>query len=185
MSPFPSRLAPLLLLALLAALAACGESQEAEEIGEPLSTNLLRLTSPAFGEGETIPTRYTCDGEDVPPPLTWEDVPTGVNAYALIMDDPDAPAGTWVHWVLYDVPATVRELPDGEAAPAGTQGQNSWDEPGYGGPCPPSGEHRYFFKLYALDGELGLAPGADKETVLDAMQGHVLAQGQLMGVYAR
>lgn len=182
---FPIRLTLLLLLTLTVGISACGEEDEIAEEERPLSTNLLTLTSPAFNEGDTIPSRYTCDGADVPPPLTWQDVPTGVESYALIMDDPDAPGGIWVHWVLYNIPEDVRALPDGEPSGTGVQGQNSWGDAGYGGPCPPSGEHRYFFKLYALNTELELEAGADKETLLAAMEGRVIAQGQLMGVYAR
>ena len=177
----------LIPLFMLLALAACtgedGAEAPADEEEELLATNLLALSSPAFGEGETIPIQYTCEGEDVPPPLTWQEPPTGVDAFALIMDDPDAPAGTWVHWVLYNIPPEMREV--GTGAP-GLTGTNSWGREAYGGPCPPPGtEHRYFFKLYALDTTLSLEPGADKETVLNAMEGHVLARGQLMGRFER
>ena len=180
-----ARPARFLLLALLALLVACAANEERADEEAPLATDLLTLTSPAFGEGERIPTRYTCDGEDAPPPLTWTDVPAGVATYALVMDDPDAPGRTWVHWIRYNIPGDVRELPDGESTATGVGGENSWGDTGYGGPCPPDGEHRYFFKLYALDVELDLAEGADKDTLLDAVEGHVVAQGQLMGTYER
>ncbi len=142
--------------------------------------------STAFNEGETIPTRYTCDGEDVSPPLQWSAMPSGTQSFALIVDDPDAPIGIWVHWVLFDIPGDAEGL--AEAANSGTVGANSWGDNAYGGPCPPpkDGAHRYFFKLYALDvEELGLAPGASKEELEVAMQGHVLAEIQLMGTYER
>lgn len=185
MSLFRTRPAKFLFLALSALLVACAAGEESVGEDVPLSSNLLTLTSPAFGEGERIPARYTCDGADEPPPLTWTDIPTGVATYALVMDDPDAPGQTWVHWVLFNIPEDIRELPDGETSSAGVGGENSWGDIGYGGPCPPDGEHRYFFKLYALDVELDLAAGADKDALLGAIEGHVLAQGQLMGTYER
>ncbi len=151
----------------------------------------LRITSSAFAHGDPIPVKHTCDGEDVSPPLKWGDAPEGTKSFALISDDPDAPVGTWVHWVIYDIPAEVTELP--EAVPASEQldngarqGRNDFKRIGYGGPCPPRGNpHRYFFKLYALDTFLGLKPGAKKKDVLRAMEGHVLAQAELMGTYKR
>jgi len=151
----------------------------------------LELTSSAFKEGESIPTKHTCYGDDVSPPLKWSGIPNSAKSLALICDDPDAPAGTWVHWVLYDLPANVNELPEGIAAsettPQGAkQGVNDFQRVGYGGPCPPSGKpHRYFFKLYALDAELSLKPRATKSDLLNAMKGHTLAEGQLMGTYKR
>ena len=150
----------------------------------PMSS-ALTLSSPAFAYGETIPRRYTCDGEDLSPPLAWQNAPEGTQAWALIMDDPDAPMGTWVHWVLYDLPAETTTLPEG-VRQAGIAGRNSWDRLGYGGPCPPPGKpHRYFFRLYALDAPLGLPPGATKAQVARAMQGHILAQAEWMGRYGR
>jgi len=150
----------------------------------------FELTSTAFASGETIPQQYTCDGDDVSPPLAWSDPPPGTQSFALIADDPDAPVGTWVHWVLYNLPAEARALP--EAIPAGAEladgsrhGKNGWGRPGYGGPCPPSGTHRYFFRLYALDTALNLAAGASNKQVLQAMEGHVLAETELMGIYTR
>lgn len=151
----------------------------------------LQLTSAAFTEGSPIPAHYTCDGRDVSPPLRWSGAPEGVRSFALIADDPDAPAGTWVHWVLYDLPAGASELPEGvppaeSVAGGGRQGRNDFGRLGYGGPCPPRGRpHRYFFKLYALDTELDLPPRATKQAVERAMRGHILAEGQLMGTYQR
>ncbi len=150
----------------------------------------FELISSAFSGGEAIPRRYTCDGEDLSPALAWEDAPEGVASFALIMDDPDAPVGTWVHWVLFNIPGTARSLeegmaPDAQLADGSRHGSNSWGRLGYGGPCPPSGIHRYFFKLYALDEALDLEPGASKEDLLEAIQGHVLAQTELMGTYSR
>jgi Raf kinase inhibitor-like YbhB/YbcL family protein len=150
----------------------------------------FELTSTAFTPGEPIPPKYTCDGQDISPPLQWSDPPQGTQNLALICDDPDAPVGTWVHWVLYNLPAKARSLP--EAVPAEAElpdgsrhGKNGWGRLDYGGPCPPSGTHRYFFKLYALDTVLDLKAGADKKQVLKAVEGHILAQAELMGVYSR
>lgn len=150
----------------------------------------LSLASEAFQNGEAIPARYSCDGEDLSPALAWRDAPSGVASYALIFDDPDAPMGTWVHWVLFNIPASVTALPEGypdrpEAADGTRNGTNNWGRLGYGGPCPPGGTHRYFFRLYALDGPLDLPPGASKQEVLDAMKGHILDQAELMGTYTR
>ncbi|NWG14890.1 MAG: YbhB/YbcL family Raf kinase inhibitor-like protein [Acidobacteria bacterium] len=150
----------------------------------------LQLTSTAFRDGAPIPARYTCDGEDLSPPLAWRDPPAGTRSFALIADDPDAPAGTWVHWVITDIPATATGLPEGippdrTLADGSRQGTNSWRRIGYGGPCPPSGTHRYFFRLYALDAALNLAPGAARGDVERAMKGHILAEAVLMGTYQR
>jgi Raf kinase inhibitor-like YbhB/YbcL family protein len=153
----------------------------------------LSLTSTAFTEGGPIPVKYTCDGADLSPPLAWSGVPQGTAALALIADDPDAPAGTWVHWVLYDLPAAFGGLPEKvskvetpQELKGAVQGRSDSHEVGYSGPCPPPGPaHRYFFKLYALAAPLGLKPGASKEEVERAMGGHVLATAQLMGTYAR
>lgn len=151
----------------------------------------MQLSSPAFAEGTAIPAKYTCDGKDLSPPLRWSGVPAGAKSLVLIADDPDAPAGTWVHWVVYDLPATVSELPEdlGKSQHVlgnAKQGLNSFKHLGYGGPCPPPGKpHRYFFKLYALDAPLELKPGASKKDIEHAMEKHILAQGQLMGTYKR
>ena len=150
----------------------------------------IKITSSAFEDGALIPAKYTCDGEDVSPPLQWEAVPEGTKSIALISDDPDAPVGTWIHWVLYNLPAEVKELaeavPADETLPGGArQGTTDFGRIGYGGPCPPSGTHRYFFKIYALDTDVDLPRGADKSELLEAMQGHILGEGRLMGKYAR
>ncbi len=145
----------------------------------------IQLTSSAFMEGGNIPRRHTCDGEDFSPPLSWSGIPAGTVSLALIVDDPDAPRGDWVHWVLVDLPPDLNGLPEGVAG-TGTAGKNDFGRLGYGGPCPPKGRnHRYYFKLYALDQTLGLKSGATKEDVEAAMAGHILAQGELMGRYGR
>ena len=150
----------------------------------------INVMSAAFVEGGMIPSTYTCDGADVSPPLAWTGVPEEAKALALICDDPDAPMGTWVHWVLFNLPASLQEL--AEAIPAekelkngAKQGRNDFRKIGYGGPCPPGGTHRYYFRLYALDTALNLPAGASKAELLKAMEGHILAQGQLMGRYKR
>jgi len=148
------------------------------------------LQSSAFQNGGSIPKKFTCEAADVSPELTWSGAPEKTQSFALIADDPDAPMGTWVHWVIYDLPANTAKLPEGvpnqEQAASGAQGKNSSGKIGYGGPCPPPGKpHRYFFKLYALDSKLNLKPGARKPEVEAAMKGHVLAQAELMGKYGR
>lgn len=150
----------------------------------------LELTSDAFAQEEAIPRKYTCDGQDISPPLSWSDPPEGTESFALICDDPDAPMGTWVHWVLFNIPADKRTLPEGipakdQLSDGSLHARNSWKRRDYGGPCPPSGTHRYFFKLYALDATLDLKAGATKKQVLRAMEGHILAQAELMGTYSR
>ena len=151
----------------------------------------MNISSTAFTEGGMVPQKYTCDGTDISPPLKWDAVPAGTKSIAIISDDPDAPVGTWVHWVLYDIPADTRQLPEDlptESNVLGTasQGQNDFRKLGYGGPAPPPGKaHRYFFKLYAVDAKTGLSASSTKEEVLDAIEGHVLAKTQLMGTYER
>ncbi len=151
----------------------------------------IELTSTAFQSGATIPKQFTGDGADRSPPLKWSEPPSGTKSLALICDDPDAPRGTWVHWVLFNLPSQIRELEEGvltkETLDNGAkQGKNDFGKIGYGGPAPPKGKpHRYFFKLYALDVAVDLPPGASKSQLLDAMKGHVLAEGQLMGKYER
>ena len=154
----------------------------------------MKITSKAFGDGQEIPSAYTCQGKDVPPALAWEGAPAGTKSFALIVDDPDAPDPkapkmTWVHWVLYDIPATATGFPEAVAPaglPAGTRdGLNDWKRTGYGGPCPPIGRHRYFFKLYALDAMLGDLGPATKADVERAMKGHVLAEAVLVGTYQK
>ena len=151
----------------------------------------MEMKSSAFTEGTNIPRKYTCDAEDLSPQLRWDKVPAGTEAFALIVDDPDAPAGTWVHWVIYDLAADTKELAEGVAKNdtvehGAKQGMNDFRRVGYYGPCPPPGSpHRYFFKLYALDTLTNLAPQATKQRLLDAIKGHVLGEAQLMGRYGR
>ena len=151
----------------------------------------LELKSPDFSSGASIPKQFSCDGADISPALAWNDPPAATQSFALIADDPDAPVGTWVHWVLFDLPANARSLPQNVPkqellADGSRQGRNDFRKIGYSGPCPPPGKpHRYFFKLYALDAKLNLQPGATKKDVERAMRGHILAQGEWMGRYAR
>jgi Raf kinase inhibitor-like YbhB/YbcL family protein len=151
---------------------------------------IMIIASPAFTEGSMLPAKYTCDGQDISPPLEWKNVPAGTKSLALIHDDPDAPMGTWVHWVAYNIPPNITKLdenvkPEKVFKNGMRQGNNDWPKIGYGGPCPPSGTHRYYFKLYALDTMLDLRPGATKTQVLQAMKGHILAEAQLIGKYQR
>ncbi|MFW5838012.1 MAG: YbhB/YbcL family Raf kinase inhibitor-like protein [Desulfovibrionaceae bacterium] len=150
----------------------------------------MQLTSPAFDHAQPIPEKYSCDGQDISPPLTISGVPDQTEALALLVDDPDAPVGDWVHWIVINLPPEAKKLPEGLPADptlqsGAVQGRNSFGKLGYGGPCPPGGTHRYFFKLYALDKKLDLAPGANKQQLLDAMQAHAVDEAQLMGTYAR
>jgi Raf kinase inhibitor-like YbhB/YbcL family protein len=156
----------------------------------PQGEKSMTIESAAFMQGKPIPEKYTCEGGDASPPMSWTNAPQGTKSFALIVDDPDAPAGLWVHWVLYNIPASTHALQAGikksEATSAGRQGVNDFKKIGYGGPCPPPGTpHRYFFKLYALDAQLPLRPRASKKDVEAAMQGHVLAPAQLIGTYQR
>jgi Raf kinase inhibitor-like YbhB/YbcL family protein len=168
-----------------------------QQMTQPPATNTpnedkpeIKLTSTAFKEGQPIPRTYTCDGVNVSPPLEWSGVAKTAKTVAIVVDDPDAPAGTWAHWVLYNLPADniglVENLPANEKLVAGGfQGKNDFEKIGYGGPCPPSGTHHYYFKIYALDSELPLKAGATKAELMKAMEGHIVLQGQLMGTYRR
>jgi len=182
-----NRVAVLISFVLCFSMWPSGKSFAREKGG----TMSLQISSTAFSAGETIPKKFTCDGPDVSPQLKWNDLPANTQSVELIMDDPDAPGGTWVHWVLYDLPANTRDLPEGVAkqeqlSSGARQGRNDFGRVGYGGPCPPPGKpHRYFFKLYALDTKLNLKAGATKADVERAMKGHILAQGELIGKYGR
>ncbi|MDD2319911.1 MAG: YbhB/YbcL family Raf kinase inhibitor-like protein [Geobacteraceae bacterium] len=145
----------------------------------------LTITCQAFNHGEAIPTRFTCDGKDLNPALEWSAPPTGTRSLALIMDDPDAPVGNWVHWVVWNIPPDTRRIEEHSVPDGAVQGLNGWKRNAYGGPCPPSGSHRYFFKLHALDTILELPESATKADLEKAMNGHILAQGELMGTYRR
>jgi Raf kinase inhibitor-like YbhB/YbcL family protein len=177
---------------LLGSLAAgCSKPKNAEASKERSTPMTITIRSAGFADDQSIPQKYTCDGEDVSPSLSWDNAPDGTKSFALICDDPDAPSGTWVHWVIYDLSAGTRELP--EAIPAkeevlsgARQGTNDFKRIGYGGPCPPKGNaHRYYFKLYALDSVLNLKAGATKGDVENAMKGHALGEGTIMGTYKR
>lgn len=148
----------------------------------------FQVFSSAFADRGWIPDLYTCQGADISPPVEWKSEPAGTRSFALVLDDPDAPGGTWDHWLLYDIGAQEHNLAQGHKAGAGVGGKNSWGKTGYGGPCPPKGHgsHRYFFRLYALDVQtLGLAPGAGRPHIEHAMNGHILAEAQYMGWYER
>ncbi len=149
----------------------------------------MELTSSAFQNGSAIPLQYSCKGEDISPPMHWEGEPENTVSFALICDDPDAPMGTWVHWVYYNIPSSIHDLPqafttDKEPSTGGIQGITSFRRTGYGGPCPPSGTHRYFFKLYALDCRVDLKNNAGKAELMEALRGHILAEAVLMGTFA-
>lgn len=189
----------ILLLILAAGAAACAppaaqDTSSAESQAITVQTEeaamSFTLTSPAFANGVAIPAEYTCRGRDLSPALAWSEPPAGTQSFALIMDDPDAPMGIWVHWVIFNIPASSRGLREGvptdpQLGDGAVQGRTSAGSTGYHGPCPPSGTHRYFFKLYALDTTLALSSKADKKDVLAAMEGHILASAELMGTFSR
>src|SRR3989344_1940186 len=142
---------------------------------------VMKIQSSAFNNNETIPVKYTCDGENINPPLSFSDIPSDAKSLALVMDDPDAPSGTWVHWTVWNIdPKTIEIVPQNAI-----EGTTSFGKPGYGGPCPPSGTHRYFFKLYALDNTLQLSASSTKEDLEKAMEGHIIGQTDLVGLYKR
>jgi Raf kinase inhibitor-like YbhB/YbcL family protein len=153
--------------------------------------NNISISAEGFKDGTTIPDVYTCKGKDISPSLSWKEIPAGTKSIALIMDDPDAPGGTFVHWVLYNVPAGTQKMPEGmpydKTLPDGSmQGMTDFGRTGYGGPCPPPGKpHRYFFKIFALDSMINLPPGASKKQLENVMAGHILAKGEIIGMYKR
>ena len=186
---------------MVACTSAATETSELPDTSQPAATSKsptteatmsLELTSNAFVNGQSIPAKYACTGRNISPALAWNDPPAGTQSFALIVDDPDAPMGTWVHWVLYNIPAKARSLPE-DLPVTGKNvnpdaifvGKNSSGKIGYDGPCPPSGTHRYYFRLYALDTLISLLPGATKEQVLKEMEGHILAQAELMGTFSK
>jgi len=157
----------------------------AASIAKSQTASNFTLTSSAFAEGKPIPAKYTCDDSNVSPALYWGGFPEKTKSFAIIMDDPDAPMGTWVHWVMYNIPATVSSIEEKAdvAKINAADGLNSWNEKGYNGPCPPGGTHRYIFKLYALDKVLTPREGMDKDTLLEAMKGHILGEARLTGLF--
>ena len=183
------------LLLTIVLLSACAPStaEPAQVVDDPLAMEeavTIELTSPAFTHEAAIPERYTCVGEDISPALAWGEPPAGTQSFALIMDDPDAPGGTWVHWVLFNIPASARSLPetfpsDATLPDGSMSGNSSFGGPGYGGPCPPVGRHRYFHKLYALDRTLDGLKSPTKAQVEAAMRGHVLGHAELVGTYEK
>jgi Raf kinase inhibitor-like YbhB/YbcL family protein len=197
-----------LFLATIPWLASCGRENPGSTssdaiLGEAKSQRgwgaTIRVSSPAFADGGTIPKVHTCDGDETSPPLAWSDIPRAARALVLICEDPDAPGGTFTHWVLFNLPPALEglaaglppkdqvDLPaaSGESPVRALQGTNDFGSPGYGGPCPPGGTHRYVFLLYALDARLESPPGTTRTELLRAMKGHILAEGRLMGRYAR
>lgn len=151
----------------------------------PENLPVMKIQSTAFKQGENIPAKYTCQGNDINPPLQITDVPSNAKSLALIMDDPDAPMGTWVHWVVWNISPQTKEIAENSVPTNAVQGKSSWGKNKYGGPCPPSGTHRYFFKLYALDNSLSLSSSADKKQLEAAMKDRIVAQAELMGTYQK
>ncbi len=171
------------LACLLLAGAAAAQTQKTEVVQMARTVTAgMSIQSPSFGMNEYIPVEFTCKGKDTSPPLLVENVPAGAKSLAMIVDDPDAPAGTWVHWVQWNIPPETRLIEAGSAPKSAVQGINSWGKAAYGGPCPPSGVHRYFFKLYALNTMLSLGRGAGKRELEAAMRGHIIARAELVGL---
>jgi len=174
-----------LIMAFFLVFVSCSKAGETTKQGPA-----LEVKSTAFGHAKSMSDKYTCDGADVSPPLEWKNAPTGTKTYAVICETPDAPTGNWVQWVIYDIPADVTKLPEsvaktGQLDNGAKQGKNDFDQTSYSGPCLPAGEHRFFFRVYALDVPANLKAGATKDQLLQTMQGHILAEGALMGVYGR
>jgi Raf kinase inhibitor-like YbhB/YbcL family protein len=168
-----------LTVAILAVSFSCASGKEKKKMSE------MKLTSPAFVTNGYIPARYTCDGTDINPPLVFANVPAEAKSLALVVDDPDAPIGMWVHWVVWNIDPATREIAEDNVPRNAAQGKNDWKRNSFGGPCPPSGVHRYFFKLYALDTRLNLGAGTTKTDLEKAMQVHVLAKAEMIGLYKR
>jgi Raf kinase inhibitor-like YbhB/YbcL family protein len=179
------------LTILLMSVAGFAIAQELNEFAGGGASMVFTVKSPAFGAGAEIPKQFTCSGSDVSPALEWSGAPAKAASFALIVDDPDAPVGTWVHWVVWNLPANVHGLPENIAKrdqldDGSQQGSNDFRKIGYNGPCPPPGKlHRYFFRLYALDAKLNLAPGATRQELDAAMKGHVLGETEYMGTFRR
>lgn len=145
----------------------------------------MQITGTALENNAKIPKKYTCDAENVSPPLSWSETPEGTQSLALVVDDPDAPAGTWIHWIVWNIDPSVKEIKENSVPAQAIQGRNSFGDTKYGGPCPPSGTHRYVFKLYALDSRLDLAQGSDIAQLEKVMEGHVIDKSELIGLYSR
>lgn len=159
--------------------------KQSKEITVQTKSGNMKLTSSTFAHNQSIPSQYTCDGANTNPPLTIFDVPTNAKSLVLIMDDPDAPAGTWVHWTIWNIDPNTKEIAENNVPQGAIQGKTSFGKPGYGGPCPPSGTHRYFFKLYALDTDLSLSPQSSVTDLEKEMSGHILDKTDLIGLYSR
>ncbi|MFC5268135.1 YbhB/YbcL family Raf kinase inhibitor-like protein [Kribbella qitaiheensis] len=178
------RLRLLLWVTVLLGTAACGGAENGKEPAVTAPSSIT-VTSPAFRDGETIPRKYTCDGEGVPPPLAWKDIPANAGALALVVDDPDAPRGTFTHWVVLDLEGTTASLAQGGVPPGVKQAKNSGGKTGYYGPCPPSGTHHYRFTVYALSGPTGIPDGAGLDDALKAIDAKTIARGRLTALYSR
>jgi Raf kinase inhibitor-like YbhB/YbcL family protein len=181
----------LVLPMMLAPFASCSNAALSSQAAQDPAPSEFRISSTAFREGESIPMRFTCKGENASPALSWTEPPNGTRSFALIVEDPDAPGGIWTHWVVYNLPGQLRRMPGNIAKQdqvpgGGLQGLNSFGNTGYGGPCPPPGDaHRYYFRLYALDAMLSLQPGAKRQDVLATAKGHILGETRLMGRFKR
>lgn len=179
----------LFFIAITGLFAGCAPAKAPEtesKVEKPvILANNMQIISPAFEHNAKIPSKYTCDGDDISPPLAISGVPEGAKSLVLISDDPDAPAGTWVHWTVWNIDPTTSKIPENSVPQAGIEGYTNFGKPGYGGPCPPFGEHRYFFKLYALDKTLDLDASAKKKDIEKKMERYILDKAELIGLYKR
>jgi Raf kinase inhibitor-like YbhB/YbcL family protein len=181
----------LILLIVFGIAPASAQNEQSSNRVDGRAVMMIQLSTSSFTPGAVIPKKFTCSGADISPELSWSAPPAGTKSWALVVDDPDAPAGTWNHWLLYNLPPSIHELPENqprtpELANGALQGKNDFGKTGYNGPCPPPGKpHRYFFRLYALDTKLDLKAGADRGTLAQAIKGHVVGEGELMGTFGR
>ena len=173
-----------LILATLLCIS-CGTTQTESPATNNLTPSTMQISSPAFDNNGSIPVKYTCNGEDINPPLVIAEVPEEAQSLVLIVDDPDAPVGNWTHWLMWNIDPSTAEIAENSVSDGAVQGTNSWGRNDYGGPCPPSGTHRYFFKLYALDTKLDLASSADQSDLEKTIEGHSIASAELMGAYSQ
>lgn len=184
------RIKPHLLISIIIVLVVVAsysfiQRSRMKTVSETQLKSTMEITSPVFSTGEQIPMKYTCDGENISPALQIKNVPDSAKSLALILDDPDAPAGNWTHWIVWNIAPETLLISEGTAPAGSVEGKNSWGKTGYGGPCPPSGIHRYFFKLYALDSSLSLPVGSDKAALQKEIEGHTLVTAELVGRYSR
>lgn len=184
-SPIITAIAIIAIILIILFTSQINKGKEEAKIKNIETENNMKLSSPTFQNNQRIPEKYTCEGEDINPSLEVSEIPRNAKSLVLIVDDPDAPVGTWDHWILFNIPTNTTKIEEDSIPKGATQGKNSWNKNNYGGPCPPSGTHRYFFKLYALDKILNLDKNAKKSEIEKAMQNYILAKAELVGLYSK